>query len=49
MTEQEERYRKTLQDAREMDRKVDLVLDTTAEDVDWLKGGRRDVRHPDQR
>ena len=40
MTEQSEKYQKTLQDAREMDRKVNLVLDTTAEDVDWLRVAR---------
>ena len=49
MTEQEERYRKTLKAAREQDPEVDLVLDTTREDVDWLRVARRDVRYPDQR
>ena len=45
MTEQSEKYQKTLQDAREMDRKVDLVLDTTAEDV-GLGGSGRSSRTP---
>ena len=41
MTEQSEKYQKTLAAARELDPEVDLVLDTTAEDTDWLKAGRR--------
>ncbi len=40
MTEQSEKYQKTLKAARERDPEVDLVLDTTAEDVDWLKRRR---------
>ena len=42
MTEQERRYQATLKAARERDPEVDLVLDTTAEDTDWLKAGRKD-------
>ena len=49
MTEQQKRYQKTLRAARKEDPEVDLVLDCTAEDTDWLKAARRDVRHPDQR
>ena len=42
MTEQSEKYQKTLKAARERDPEVDLVLDTTAEDVDWLRAARGD-------
>ncbi len=42
MTEQSEMYQKTLKAARERDPEVDLVLDTTAEDTDWLRVARRD-------
>ena len=49
MTEQASLYQQTLKAAREQDPEVDLVLDTTADDTDWLKVARRDVRHPDQR
>ncbi len=49
MTEQSEMYQKTLKAARERDPEVDLVLDTTAENVDWLRVARGDVRHPAQR
>ncbi len=41
MTEQQKKYQKTLKAARERDPEVDLVLDTTAEDTDWLRGKRR--------
>ncbi len=41
MSEQSERYQKTLKAARDRDPEVDLVLDTTAEDVNWLRGKRR--------
>lgn len=41
MTEQKKKYQETLKAARERDPEVDLVLDTTAEDVDWLRGKRR--------
>ena len=37
MTEQKKKYQETLKAARERDPEVDLVLDTTAEDVDWLR------------
>ncbi len=41
MTEQKENYQKTLKAARDRDPEVDLVLDTTAEDTDWISGKRR--------
>ena len=41
MTEQQKKYQETLKAARERDPEVDLVLDTTAEDVDWLRVTRR--------
>ena len=41
MTEQAFLYQETLKAARELDPAVDLVLDATAEDVDWLRGKRR--------
>ena len=41
-TEQERRYLQTLQDAREQDPEVDLVLDCTAEDTNWLRVARKD-------
>ena len=41
MTEQQKKYQETLKAARERDPEVDLVLDTTAEDTDWLRGKRR--------
>ncbi len=42
MTEQQKRYQDTLKDARERDPEVDLVLDTTAEDTNWLRVARKD-------
>ncbi len=42
MTEQQKKYQDTLRDARKLDPEVDLVLDCTAEDVDWLRGKRGD-------
>ena len=41
MTEHQRMYQETLKAARDRDPEVDLVLDTTAEDVNWLKAGRR--------
>ena len=41
MTEHHKRYQETLKAARERDPEVDLVLDTTAEDVNWIRGKRR--------
>ena len=41
MTEQSEKYQKTLKDAHDRDPEVDLVLDTTAEDTDWIRVTRR--------
>ena len=41
MTEHQKRYQETLKAARERDLEVDLVLDTTAEDTNWLRGKRR--------
>ena len=40
MNEQASLYQKTLKDARERDPEVDLVLDTTAEDTNWLRVAR---------
>ncbi len=40
MTEQSEKYQKTLKAACDRDSEVDLVLDTTAEDTDWIRGKR---------
>ena len=40
MTEQSEKYQKTLKAARDRDPEVDLVLDTTVEDTDWISGTR---------
>ncbi len=37
MTEQKKKYQETLKAARERDSEVYLVLDTTAEDADWLR------------
>ncbi len=41
MTEQQKKYQETLKAALKRDPEVDLVLDCTAEDVDWLRGKRR--------
>jgi hypothetical protein len=41
MSEQQKKYQETLKAARKENPEVDLVLDTTAEDVDWLRGKRR--------
>ncbi len=41
MTEQQKKYQETLKAARERDPQVDLVLDTTPEDVNWLRAARR--------
>ena len=48
MTEQQKKYQETLKAARERDPEVDLVLDTTAEDTDWLKAARggADLQRP---
>ena len=40
MTEQQKKYQETLKAARERDPEVDLVLDTTAEDTNWLRHAR---------
>ncbi len=42
MTDQKKKYQKTLKAARERNPEVDLVLDTTAEDADWLRVARGD-------
>ena len=41
MTEHQRMYQETLKAARKENPEVDLVLDCTAEDVDWLRGKRR--------
>ena len=41
MTEHQRTYQETLKAARKENPEVDLVLDCTAEDVDWLRGKRR--------
>ena len=48
MTEQASLYHQTLKAARDRDPEVDLVLDTTAEDTDWLKAARggADLQRP---
>lgn len=50
MSEQSEKYQKTLAAARERDPEVDLVPDTTAEDTDWIRARRRGRRadHPSE-
>jgi hypothetical protein len=42
MTEQQKRYQQTLEDARKRDPEVDLVLDCTDEDTNWLRVARKD-------
>ena len=41
MTTQQQMYQATLAAARKRDPAVDLVLDTTREDTNWLRGKRR--------
>ncbi len=41
MTEQSEKISENLKAARDRDPEVDLVLDTTSEDMDWIRGKRR--------
>ena len=45
MTEQQKRYQYTLRDARKLDPEVDLVLDCTGEDTDWLRVAKRRGGH----
>ena len=42
MTEHQRMYQETLKAARKENPEVDLVLDCTAEDVDWLRVARGD-------
>ena len=41
MTEQSFLYQKTLKEARDRDPEIDLLLDTTREDTEWLRVARR--------
>ena len=41
MPTHEELYKKQLKDEQKKNPKVDLIVDTTEEDVNWLRGGNK--------